>query len=113
LTLFALDFFPKTGLPLTCGTIFFSNPSFLARAYIKPDGSYDVGSLSDHDGLPPGKYKVFIDGAVKTEPDSNPKNSFGENMIFLIARKYTELETTPLEVEVPGENVYNITVEKP
>jgi hypothetical protein len=47
------------GTPLTCGTIIFSNDSFLARANINPNGSYDVGSLSDKDGLPPGKYKVY------------------------------------------------------
>jgi hypothetical protein len=101
------------GKPLTCGTIYFSNPNYLARAFIRPDGSYNVGSLSAKDGLPPGKYKVFITGATKTEPNTDPINSMGEKITLLIAPKFTSEETTPLEIEVPGEKVFQIIVERP
>ncbi|MDR1269569.1 MAG: carboxypeptidase-like regulatory domain-containing protein [Planctomycetaceae bacterium] len=112
------------GEPLKTGIIMFSKQDFLARATIRPDGSYNVGSLSSKDGLPPGKYKVFITGAVEsvsvTEKQNVPqKNAMGEqepekeSFKSLIAAKYTAEETTPLEIEIPGENVYNITVERP
>ncbi|MDR1962501.1 MAG: carboxypeptidase-like regulatory domain-containing protein [Planctomycetaceae bacterium] len=112
------------GEPLKTGTIMFSKPDFLARAHIKADGSYDVGSLSAKDGLPPGKYKVFITGAIEsvsvTEKPSVPqKNTMGEqeqekeSFKALIAAQYAAEETTPLEIEIPGKNVYNITVERP
>jgi hypothetical protein len=114
------------GSPLTSGMIIFSNDSFLARANINPDGTYDVGSFSDKDGLPPGKYKVYIVNAVhvtgkrkvtlQANPDvKTPVKSEAEEDILspLIAAQYTSRETTPLEIEVPGENVFNITVEKP
>ena len=110
------------GEPLSAGMIVFSNSGFLARAYLKPDGTYDVGSFSEKDGLPPGKYKVYITGAVKvagkhkvTLTGEGGKTMEGEEDILesLIAGKYTSRDTTPLEIEVPGQNVYNITVERP
>jgi hypothetical protein len=112
------------GEPLKTGIIMFSKQDFLARANIRSDGTYDVGSLSSKDGLPAGKYKVFITGAIESviateNVSGNAKNAMGEatpqkeSFRTLIAVKYTAEETTPLEVEVPGENVYNITVERP
>ena len=92
------------GEPLSTGMIIFSNDGFLARAEIKSDGIYDVGSLAEKDGLPPGKYKVYIIGAIEGEVDK---------LRSLIAPQYASRDTTPLEIEVPGQDVYNITVERP
>ena len=110
------------GEPLTSGMIIFSNAERLARAFIKPDGTYDVGSLFDKDGLPSGKYKVYITGAVQvagkrkvTLSGEGGATMEGEEDILesLIAKEYTHRDTTPLEIEVPGGRVYNITVERP
>ena len=114
------------GEPLETGTILFSKSDFLARAHIKPDGTYDVGSLGQKDGLPAGTYKVFITGALKTieiAPKGDaPKivNEMGDGEVKqtegfkpLIAQKYTSEETTPLTVTVPSVRAYNITVERP
>ncbi|MDR2705720.1 MAG: hypothetical protein LBC02_08080 [Planctomycetaceae bacterium] len=112
------------GEPLKTGIIMFSKQDFLARANIRSDGTYDVGSFSSKDGLLPGKYKVFITGAIEpvtvTENASgNAKNAMGEaipqkeTFKILIDAKYTTEETTPLEIEIPGENVYDIIVERP
>lgn len=97
------------GKPLTKGTIYFSNPTFLARATIRSDGTYDVGSLGATDGLPPGEYKVFIVGAVESRTGPADK----ESLVPLVATEYTSKESTPLTVNVPGERVFNIVVEKP
>jgi hypothetical protein len=96
------------GEPLKTGTIYFSTPLFQARANIRPDGYYDAGSLSEKDGLPAGTYKVYIVGAI--EENEDPAD---ETLRPLIAAEFVSEKTTPLEVTVPGENVYNITVEKP
>lgn len=93
------------GEPLTTGTIYFAKSDFQARANIRSNGYYDVGSLSEKDGLPPGTYKVYIIGAIENNPD--------EKIISLIATEFIKAETTPLEITVPGENVYNITVQRP
>ena len=45
------------GQPLTTGTIYFTNDHFTARAHLRTDGIYDVGSLSEKDGLPAGTYQ--------------------------------------------------------
>ena len=97
------------GLPLTTGTIYFTDGTFQARANIRPDGYYDVGSLYEKDGLPPGTYKVYIVGAI--EENEDPAD---ETLRPLIAKEFVSEKTTPLEITVPGEkNVYNIAVEKP
>ena len=114
------------GSPLKTGTIFFSNDSFLGRAFIHSDGTYDVGSFAEKDGLPPGKYKVYITGAVEvTGTTKRKETTVGEDgksrtieieeeiLSSLIADKYANRDTTPLEVEVPGDRVYHIQVEKP
>ena len=111
------------GKPLETGTIIFSSDSVLARAYLKADGTYDVGSLSEKDGLPPGKYKVYITGAVKVAGKRKVTLTGGEGgtttegeediLESLIHEKYLSRDTTPLEIEVPGQNVYIITVERP
>ena len=110
------------GEPLTAGTIIFSNADFLARANLKADGTYDVGSLSQKDGLPPGKYRVYIIGTEKVvgkRPfvrynESGTKINDEEDILEpQIPLKYAHRDTTPLEIEVPGQNVYNITVERP
>ena len=96
------------GEPLTTGTIYFTTSTFQARANIRSDGYYDVGSLSEKDGLPPGTYKVYIVGAIEENEDPTD-----ETLRPLIAKEFVSEKTTPLEITVPGENVYNITVEKP
>jgi len=93
------------GEPLTTGTIYFTNDNFTARAHLRTDGTYDVGSLSQKDGLPPGTYKVHISGAIEDNAD--------ETIRPLIAPEFASHTTTPLSIMVPGERVYNITVERP
>lgn len=96
------------GEPLKAGTVFFSKDDFLARAHLRPDGTYDVGSLSQKDGLPPGTYKVYISGAVEAVDPNDP-----DKLRSLIAPEFASLEKTPLSVTVPGEKVYDIVVKKP
>ena len=99
------------GEPLTVGTVVFDDGRFLARSFIQKDGRFDVGVLKDGDGIPPGRYKVFITDAYESVID--PKNPKGESFRLLIDRKFAFKDQTPLEIEIPGEKTFNIIVERP
>jgi len=74
--------------PLPTGTVCLETDTFMARGTIGPNGTFVVGSVGEKDGLPPGKYRVFISGAEKvvsvndndvvtTEPLIDPKFTSG------------------------------------
>ncbi len=90
--------FADTGDPLPNGTVCFAAPGFLARGYLKEDGTYQVSSTGRNDGLPPGKYKVYLVGAELVTSDGNG-NSF---YTPLIDARYDSADTTDLEFEVDG-----------
>jgi len=93
---------------LTVGTVVFSTPDFISRSFIKPNGTFDVGTYKDGDGIPPGTYKVFVIEAFA----SNPKDPSGDTMIPLVAAEFTSAETTPLSITIPGSQTYDIVVER-
>jgi len=64
----------------------------MASGELQSDGTYRLGSLSEKDGIPPGKYKVYVQGAVEETSDGRS--------IHLIDKKFTEIGSTPLEYEV-------------
>jgi hypothetical protein len=99
------------GEPLGMGTVFFSKDDYLARAHLKPNGTYDVGSLGQKDGLPAGTYKVYIVGALEDIVDPNDPSK--QSTRHLIAPEFASPETSPLTITVPGTKMYNIVVERP
>jgi hypothetical protein len=79
--------FSDDGSPLTVGTVYFMSDSHLARGDINSNGTYNIGSLSQKDGLPPGTYRVYISGAVKSNGvgmGSGMGGGMGESTIPLI-----------------------------
>ena len=111
----------EDGTLLTVGTVNFTSPeNGLSRGKIQPDGTYQIGSHKDKDGLPPGKYKVYITGAAVPDgpaPVSDQKDSMGNpvqkmgSVRQLIDLKYVTAEATPLVCEVPASgNRFDITV---
>ena len=117
------------GKPLHCGVVFFTTDSYLSRGAIREDGTFTVGSEKMGDGIPPGTYKVYIQGAIEEEliPEDDsrrakPSDEFSTSQgakgflapaKLLIHQKYTRRETTPLEIVIPGDRQFNITVEPP
>ncbi|MDR2437908.1 MAG: hypothetical protein LBE12_00875 [Planctomycetaceae bacterium] len=117
------------GKPLQYGTIYFASETYPAHAVLQNDGTYDVGSLGKKDGLPPGKYKVYIVGAIMDdEPipvtvsaapavgDDNtqtPPVSYIYSMKSLIDTRFTKPETTPLEITIPDLKTFDFFVEPP
>jgi hypothetical protein len=117
------------GKPLQYGTIYFTSETYLSRATLRNDGTYDVGSLGNKDGLPPGTYKVYIVGAVTDgeavlvtdsvapavgdDNTTTPSQSYTYPIIPLIDNKFTKPETTPLEIIIPGAKTFDFFVEPP
>ncbi|MDR1491483.1 MAG: hypothetical protein LBT05_01985 [Planctomycetaceae bacterium] len=98
--------FSDTHEPLTIGEIHFSTPTFLARAAIRPDGTYVAGSEKVGNGLPPGTYAVTIMYAEEAPPE-NQQPEIGRNGLpkpiqpkSLIHPKYKRKETSGLTVTV-------------
>lgn len=112
--------FSDDGSPLTTGTVCFTTDTFLAQGTIQPDGTYTVGSESIKDGIPPGKYRVYITGAQKEVGQSEgQKLADGHvdsgNPVYepLIDLKYGTAATSGIEVEVmSSQKNYDIVVDR-
>jgi len=98
------------GSPLTAGTVAFRKDGKIARGRIKEDGTYVVGFEKETDGLPPGKYEVFISGAEKIIGQDKD----GENIMEpLIHEKYSNAASSELSLEVTSSTKkYDIQVER-
>jgi len=97
------------GSPLTVGEVCLEANDFTARGKLGEDGTYTIGSLTDTDGLPPGKYTVSILGAVKYVPGPNG-HPIPEP---LIDKKYSRGATSGLVVEAAaGNRRFDFTVER-
>ena len=111
------------GTPVTAGKVYFESGSFAATGTIQKDGSYRMGTTKEGNGVPTGKYKVAIMGAVLNEfPDSDKEQKGGLGMITirkpivfinLVDQKYTSVATSGLEIEVKGSMKHDIVVDPP
>ncbi|MCL2118818.1 MAG: hypothetical protein FWH27_10380 [Planctomycetaceae bacterium] len=88
--------------PLTVGMVCFSTDSFFARGAIRGDGTYTIGSTAQEDGLPPGTYRVSVEGAVKEKDDGKSQNSGMSlpTMVPAIDPKYSVGKTSGIVAEV-------------
>ena len=78
------------GTPLGVGTVGLTTETYSARGVLAQDGTYTVSSVNPKDGLPPGKYRVYISGAhraIDRGPDEVPL------YVPLIDTKYETPET--------------------
>lgn len=86
--------FLDDGSPVPTGRVIFVTNSFQAYGDLQPDGTFTVSSTGENDGLPPGKYRVRIDGAQRLVDESKELSE------PLIAEKYTNDNTSGIEIEV-------------
>jgi len=108
--------FSDDGSPLTAGSVNFVSGSFQSRAPLQPDGTYTVGTYKDGDGLPPGKYSVFVSGAVKqigeTQADSTGMGGGMPITEPLIAPKFSAATTSDLEFEAGSAKTFDFKVDR-
>jgi hypothetical protein len=96
------------GTPLTNGAVIFATETFSAKGNIGADGKYVMGTNNINDGLPAGKYKVYIEGGTEYITTDNV-----ETIRSLIDDDYSDYGTTPLTCEVPvAGNKFDIKVPK-
>ena len=73
---------------------------------IGPDGSFQLSTLGQNDGAPPGKYRVVITPPGSSDPERPPPKS-------QIPAKYHSFETSGLTAEIkPGRNTIELEVER-
>ena len=120
--------FSDDGSPLTTGTVNFVSGTFQARAPLQPDGTYTVGSYKAADGLPPGKYSVYVTGAVKvigeTSSIGGSRGGRGDGMVTmeegggmpitepLIDVKFSSATASGLEFEAGSAKSFDFTVDR-
>ena len=108
--------FADDGSPVTSGTVGFRKDGRIARGDIQPDGTYVVGFERIADGLPPGRYEVFVTGTERVTVTTLGQDSEGRPIEHydyeqLIDRRYESPETSPLVVDVDASTkVFDIQV---
>jgi len=89
---------------------------------IKPDGTFQMGTLTSNDGVPPGTYQVyFLD--IMTDPpvdESSREGGFASSKAAaafvskpLINSKYLKKDKSGISFEVPKQLTWDIVVEPP
>ena len=83
-------------------------PKVNSRGEIQKDGSFQMSTYSEGDGVHPGKYRVMV-----TQPPFLRKNR-DDVRPRLIDERYQDFETSGLEATVTGPMTdYTVTVQKP
>ncbi|MCL2116962.1 MAG: hypothetical protein FWH27_00900 [Planctomycetaceae bacterium] len=114
--------FSDDGSPLTTGNVNFVNGSFQSRAPLQPDGTYTVGTYKASDGLPPGKYSVYVTGAVKVIGEAKLSGDIGPTGEVtgggmpitepLIAPKFSSANNSGLEFEAGSAKTFDFKVDR-
>ena len=103
------------GTPAPSGMVVFRKDNFMARGEIQPNGSYKMSSEGNNDGLPPGEYKVYIQGmaAMPASAPTNPRLTTQMVLpVLLCDPKYTDPDTSGLTCTVPApRNRFDIVLE--
>lgn len=102
------------GKPLTVGEVIFQTDTRMASGRIQPDGTYNLASTSESDGIQPGHYKVRVVNAYdssNTPADASPEEALPP--IPMIDAKFEKTETSGLTCDVKGAQTFDITVTAP
>jgi hypothetical protein len=105
------------GEPLNFGEVCFTEGEKTFFGRIQENGYYAPGEFQDGDGIPPGKYQVWLARTVLAEPilNRNGEESDEVKQTERVDKKYTTAETTELTFEVKrgGSKKFDFTVERP
>lgn len=113
--------FSDDNSPLTKGIVVLDDGSYVAKGPIQPDGTFKMGFEKAGNGVPPGTYKVYIQGAVEVEPEEHEdqdgkmiSSTMLSDATFLIDKKLTARKTTDIEVTITDQDqVLDIKVDRP
>jgi hypothetical protein len=102
----------EDGTPLEYGRVIvdYGTPAG-AWGRIKKDGTFRIGTLSETDGMKPGKVRVYLGQAeIPGTPAGDGSVSPG---IPLVHPRFSNPATSGLSFEVPKDMKWDIVVEKP
>lgn len=88
--------FSDDGSPITKGAICFTDGQNLSRGTIRPDGTFEMGSVGMTDGLPPGEYTVYF---FDVSENAGEESKMGSRR-SMIDPKYDSPKTSALTVTV-------------
>jgi hypothetical protein len=100
------------GSPLTLGRVVIDQGNAATGSWglIKPDGTFEMGTHTTSDGVPPGTHRVYIENAV-TFPPPGHRGPFTPKPLIHV--RFTDPKRSGLTFEVPRQTVWDIVVEKP
>lgn len=103
------------GSPLTTGRVVVDyglNSKHGGWGYIKPDGSFTLGSLTQTDGVRAGKVRVAITFAYAATDEA--RADAGPTALKpLVHPRFESPETSGLTFEIPRQKTWEIVVERP
>jgi hypothetical protein len=100
------------GTPLTQGRVVVDSGKEMTGSWglIHPDGTFEMGTNTANDGVPPGRHRVYLQNTMTAPPP-------GFTGLFkpqpLVHPRFTTPESSGLAFEVPGQVEWEIVVEKP
>ena len=99
--------FSDDGSPVSTGTVAFEAGSHLFRGLIQPDGTFVMGTQRANDGVPSGKYRVYVLAEKVTSTPTGDKTSEGEEEVLieveqLVDEKFTKSSTSGIEIDITG-----------
>jgi len=102
------------GTPLTAGRIVAESPAHnvSATGYIGKDGTFELGTKTNNDGVPAGTWNVVI-LAAEIQPETYPDKPNTKKATPMIHARYLKKETSSLSFKVPDQTNWDITVNKP
>jgi len=104
------------GSPLTVGKIVAESPEHRVTAvgYLKPDGTFEMGTNTSNDGLPPGNWQIAIVGAVEQPVmyGDRPNPNMGKGKP-LIKESFANKTTSGISFKVPEQPTWDISVQVP
>ncbi|WP_439623458.1 hypothetical protein [Gemmata sp.] len=102
----------KDGTPLTVGRVVVDSDDGKSGSWgaIRPDGTFEMGTLAPNDGVPAGTYRVYLTNTT-TPPPADLSAPFTPKP--LVNTRFNDKETSGVAFEVPRETTWEIVVEKP
>jgi len=97
------------GSPLEVGTVGFLPEKGRSASGTVKDGRFVLSTYGENDGAIPGKHKVTV-VATKQKAGSGKRGDEGAT-VFLIPQKYSDPDTSELEVEVPPSGSGDLKIE--
>ena len=93
------------GTPVEAGTVVLQSSQSQGIGAIRPDGSFDVYQYKPCDGLKRGEYKVYFQGAFRTNEET------GSILYHLVPEKYRDQNTSGLTYDSSSGNRLDIVIE--